>query len=38
MLYLNLCEIYQKKFEVSKKDLVVKPMIFSEMILAAKLI
>jgi len=38
MLYLNLCEIYQKKFEVPKKDLVVKPMIFSEMILAAKLI
>lgn len=32
MLYLNLCEICQKKFKVPKKDLVVKPMIFSEMI------
>lgn len=31
MIYLNLCEICQKKSKVPKKGLVVRPMVFQEM-------
>lgn len=31
MIYLNLCETFQKKCKVPKKGLIVRPMIFQEM-------